>query len=46
MPLPGTEFECTATRYTVTDAQWWFGGIKDELILSDALVRLRADAAR
>jgi hypothetical protein len=46
IPAPGTEFEYVGAKYKVADAQWWFGGIEDELVLSDALVLLReADAA-
>jgi hypothetical protein len=42
VPAPGTEFEYVGTKYKVADAQWWFGGIKDELVLSDVLVTLDA----
>lgn len=41
MPAEGTTFEYVGARYTVADAQWWFGGGADELAFSDALITLR-----
>lgn len=43
VPTPATEYQHTGAKYTVVDAQWWFGGAKNELRLSDALVILRAE---
>ena len=40
VPAPGTELEHAGAKYKVADAQWWFGGTKNELLLSDALVIL------
>jgi hypothetical protein len=41
VPAEGTTFEYVGARYTVADAQWWFGGGADELAFSDALITLR-----
>jgi hypothetical protein len=43
IPTVGSELEYVGATYTVADAQWWFGGVNDDLALSDAMVLLRAD---
>jgi hypothetical protein len=41
-PAPGTEVGYSGKTYTVDDVQWWFGGVEDDLVLTDVLVKLRA----
>ncbi|HEX3869050.1 MAG TPA: hypothetical protein VHV77_01310 [Pirellulales bacterium] len=42
VPVPGTELRHVGKTYWVADVQWWFGGLGDELALTDVLVTLRA----
>jgi hypothetical protein len=40
-PQPGDRIERAGTSYTVESVDWWFGGIDDQLALTDVLVVLR-----
>lgn len=40
-PQPGDRIERGGTSYTVESVDWWFGGIDDQLTMTDVLVVLR-----
>ncbi|HEX4390320.1 MAG TPA: hypothetical protein VH084_02090 [Mycobacterium sp.] len=42
VPSPGTELQHVGETYRVADVQWWFGGLDDDLSLTDVLVVLRS----